>query len=80
MLFAGQNPVALDASQAWLMGFDYRCIPSIVHGLSSRGYTLLGAEYSAIELVGAAPRCGRLGERILGIHWASGLISVGPAM
>lgn len=62
MLFSGQNPVALDASQAWLMGFDYRRIPSIVHGLSSRGYTLFSAEYSAIELVGAAPRCGRLGE------------------
>ncbi|BCA89076.1 hypothetical protein ADCFC_15730 [Adlercreutzia hattorii] len=63
VLFAGNNPVALDAAQAWLMGFDYRSIPSIVHGLEARGYGLFSGDYRDIALAGGSPgRTGMLAE------------------
>lgn len=40
ILLFGVNPVAVDTVGASLMGFDYKKIPSILHGFKPKGYEL----------------------------------------
>lgn len=56
LLFAGANPVALDAVCAKFMGFDWQKIPTIQRAFAIQQYPLCNFNYQDIELVSSNPQ------------------------
>jgi uncharacterized protein (DUF362 family) len=50
MIIAGTNPVAVDATSARLMGFDWRKIPVIAHAFEGHALPLVDFDWEAIEI------------------------------
>ena len=56
LLVAGTNPVAVDATCAKLMGFDWRKIPSIAQAFMRSSFPLCDFHYSDIHIVSSLPQ------------------------
>lgn len=50
IILVGVNPVAVDAVGATIMGFDYKRIPSVVHGFMAVGYELANFHVDKIRV------------------------------
>jgi len=55
MIIAGTNPVAVDATSARLMGFDWRKIPTIARAFEAHQLPLIDFGWEEIEIVASDP-------------------------
>lgn len=70
VLMAGTNPVAVDFAAARLMGFDWRCVPTISHAFDSMRWPLASFTSDDVCIAGA---CSKWSGRVVDVEPASTL-------